>query len=35
LLERVGIDEELPLIFRTIGWGKLYGGDQTTRAMDR
>jgi hypothetical protein len=34
LLERVGMDEELPLILRTIGWGKLYGGDQTTRAMD-
>jgi hypothetical protein len=34
LLERVGIDEVLPLILRTIGWGKLYGGDQTTRAMD-
>jgi hypothetical protein len=30
LLERVGMDEELPLILRTIGWGKLYGGDQTT-----
>jgi hypothetical protein len=27
LLERVGIDEELPLILRTIGWGKLYEGD--------
>jgi hypothetical protein len=24
LLERVGLDEELPTIFRTIGWGKLY-----------
>jgi hypothetical protein len=34
LLERVGMDEELPLILRTIGRGKLYGGDQTTRAMD-
>jgi hypothetical protein len=34
LLERVGMDEELPLILRTIGWEKLYGGDQTTRAMD-
>jgi hypothetical protein len=33
-LKRVGIDEELPLILRTIGWGKLYGGDQTTRDMD-
>jgi hypothetical protein len=30
LLERVGMDEELPLILWTIGWGKLYGGDQTT-----
>jgi hypothetical protein len=34
LLERVGINEELPLILGTIGWGKLYGGDRTTRAMD-
>jgi hypothetical protein len=24
LLERVGMDEELPLILQTIGWGKLY-----------
>jgi hypothetical protein len=24
LLERVGLDEELPTIIRTIGWGKLY-----------
>jgi hypothetical protein len=24
LLERVGLDEELPIILRTIGWGKLY-----------
>jgi hypothetical protein len=24
LLERVEMDEELPLILRTIGWGKLY-----------
>jgi hypothetical protein len=32
LLERVGMDEELPLILRTIGWGKLYGGDRMTRA---
>jgi hypothetical protein len=24
LLERVGMDEELPTILRTIGWGKLY-----------
>jgi hypothetical protein len=34
LLKRVGMDEELPLILRTIGWGKLYGGDRTTRVMD-
>jgi hypothetical protein len=34
LLERVGMDEELPLILRTIGWAKLYGGDQMTRATD-
>jgi hypothetical protein len=34
LLERVGMDEELPLILQTIGWGKLYGGDRTTRATD-
>jgi hypothetical protein len=24
LLERVGLDEELPIILWTIGWGKLY-----------
>jgi hypothetical protein len=24
LLERVGLDEELPTILRTIGWGKFY-----------
>jgi hypothetical protein len=24
LLERVGLDEELPIILRTVGWGKLY-----------
>jgi hypothetical protein len=24
LLKRVGMDEDLPLILRTIGWGKLY-----------
>jgi hypothetical protein len=24
LLKRVGLDEELPIILRTIGWGKLY-----------
>jgi hypothetical protein len=23
-IERVGLDEELPTILRTIGWGKLY-----------
>jgi hypothetical protein len=34
LLERVGMDEELPLILRTIGWGKLYGGNRTTRATN-
>jgi hypothetical protein len=34
LLERVGMDEELPLILRTIGWGKLYRGDWMTRATD-
>jgi hypothetical protein len=34
LLKRVGMDEELPLILQTIGWGKLYGGDWITRAMD-
>jgi hypothetical protein len=34
LLERVGMDKQLPLILRTIGWGKLYGGDRTTRTMD-
>jgi hypothetical protein len=31
-LESVGMDEELPLILRTTGWGKLYGGDRMTRA---
>jgi hypothetical protein len=30
LLERVGMEEELPLILRTIGWRKLYRGDRTT-----
>jgi hypothetical protein len=30
LLERVGMDEEPPLILRTIGWGKLYEGVRTT-----
>jgi hypothetical protein len=34
LLERAGMDEELPLILWTIGWGKLYGGEWTTRAID-
>jgi hypothetical protein len=34
LLERVGMDEELPLILRIIGWGKLYRGDRMTRAMN-
>jgi predicted glycosyltransferase len=24
LLERIGLDEELPTILRTISWGKLY-----------
>jgi hypothetical protein len=30
LLERVGMDKELPLILQTIGWGKLYRWDRTT-----
>jgi hypothetical protein len=34
LLERVGMDEKLPLILQTIGWGKLYGGDRMTRVID-
>jgi hypothetical protein len=34
LLERVGMDEELPLILQTIGWEKLYGGDRMTRTMN-
>jgi hypothetical protein len=34
LFERVEMDEELPLILRTIGWGKLYVGDQMNRATD-
>jgi hypothetical protein len=33
-LERVLMDEELPLILLTIGWGKLYRGDQTIRVTD-
>jgi hypothetical protein len=34
LLERVGMDKELPLILRTIGWGKLYRGDRMTQVTD-
>jgi hypothetical protein len=39
LLESDGMDEQLPLILRTIGWRKLYdepcgGRDRMTRAMD-
>jgi hypothetical protein len=34
LLESVGMDEEHPLILWTIGWGKLYGEDWTSRATD-
>jgi hypothetical protein len=34
LLERIGMDEEPPLIHQIIGWGKLYGGDQMTRAVN-
>jgi hypothetical protein len=34
LLERVGMDKELPLILWTIGWGKLYGGDRKRRMDD-
>jgi hypothetical protein len=34
LLERIGMDEEPPLILHTIGWGKLYGGDRMTQATD-
>jgi hypothetical protein len=30
LLKRVGMDEELPLILQTIGWGKLYERDWMT-----
>jgi hypothetical protein len=33
LLERVGLDEELPTILRTIGWGKHY--DEPRGARDR
>jgi hypothetical protein len=32
LLDRVGMDEEPPLILWTIGWEKLYGGDRMTRS---
>jgi hypothetical protein len=28
------MDKELPLILWIIGWGKLYGGDRTTRVTD-
>jgi hypothetical protein len=34
LLKMVGMDEQLPLILRTIGWGKLYGGDRMSQATD-
>jgi hypothetical protein len=34
LLERVEMDEDLPLILRTIGCGKLYEGDRTTQATN-
>jgi hypothetical protein len=34
LLERVGMDEELPLVLWAIGWGKLYGEDRMTWVMD-
>jgi hypothetical protein len=34
LLERVGMDEEFPLIIWTIGWGKLYGRDQTSQTTN-
>jgi hypothetical protein len=27
LLQRVGMDKEIPLTLQTIGWGILYGGD--------
>jgi hypothetical protein len=30
LLKRVGMDEELPLILRTVGWEKFYRGVRTT-----
>jgi hypothetical protein len=34
LLEKVGMDKELPLILRTIGWGKLYRWDRATRVTN-
>jgi hypothetical protein len=34
LLERAGMDEEVHVILWTIGWGKLYRGDQMTQVMD-
>jgi hypothetical protein len=34
LLERVGMDEELPLILQTIHWEKHYGGDRMTQVTD-
>jgi predicted glycosyltransferase len=33
LLERVGLDEEVPIILRTINWGKLY--DEPRSGRDR
>jgi hypothetical protein len=33
LLERVGLDEEVPIILRTIDWGKLY--DEPRSGRDR
>jgi hypothetical protein len=34
MLQRVGMNEEPPLMLQTIGWGKLYEGNQTTQAID-
>jgi hypothetical protein len=34
LFERAEMDEGVPLILQSIGWGKLYGRDQNTRATD-
>jgi hypothetical protein len=34
MLQRVGMNEEPPLMLQTIGWGKLYEGNQTTQATD-